>query len=82
MCVNESISQEGYVRFGKYVRNRREELGLTQNEVAEYIGTTQVYLTYLESGRKSSPVDVVVAHRLCEILKLNLDDFVKEYLKK
>lgn len=77
MCVN----KDDYVRFGKYVRSRREELGLTQNEVAEYIGTTQVYLTYLESGRKTSPVDLLVASRLCEILKVSLDDFVKEYLK-
>ncbi|MDE5582488.1 MAG: helix-turn-helix transcriptional regulator [Ruminococcus sp.] len=36
--------------FGQKLKNRREELGYTQKELAERVHTTQPYISRLERG--------------------------------
>src|SRR5687768_12737125 len=47
--------------FGGLVRSRREEMGLTQAELAERIGTTAAYVSQIESGRRRWPERYIVA---------------------
>ena len=41
-----------YMTIGSNIRKMREHKGLTQCELAERAGVTQVYISYCESGRK------------------------------
>lgn len=47
--------------FGDCVRTRREELGLTQAEVGERIGTAAAYVSQIESGGTKWPKTYVPA---------------------
>lgn len=40
--------------YGLFIRNRRNELGLSLRQVAEAIGTSAVYLADVERGRRNS----------------------------
>ena len=41
-----------YMTIGSNIRSLRERKGLTQCELAERAGVTQVYISYCENGRK------------------------------
>jgi transcriptional regulator with XRE-family HTH domain len=41
-------------KFGRSLKKLRNELGLTQNELAEMMGWTEKHLSHVENGRKLS----------------------------
>jgi transcriptional regulator with XRE-family HTH domain len=59
-------------RFGDAVRSRREELGLTQEELAEKAGIHRTYLSDVERGTRN--VSLVNVERLAEALSLSLPE--------
>ena len=46
--------------FGRVIRERRRQLDLTQEEVAQRIKTTGPYITHLETGKRHPSSKVVV----------------------
>lgn len=46
--------------FGDKIRELRQELGLTQWQIASRTGVSNTYISALESGRKSAPPHVIV----------------------
>lgn len=56
--------------LGKIIRARRKELGLTQTELAERVGTRQQVIAHIERGVVKR---TVYAAEICKVLKLNLD---------
>ena len=46
--------------FGKKLRQMRQELGLTQWQVADRTGVSNTYISALESGRKPAPPHAIV----------------------
>ena len=50
------------------IREKREELGLSQKELAEKSGITQSFLCDIEQGR--SKPSIVVAIKLAKVLKV------------
>lgn len=73
-----TIFEECNVEFGKMIRNRREELGLTQIELSEKVGIPQSLLSYIE--RAERPVDLQVAMPICRVLGLTLGEFEEKFL--
>ena len=65
--------------FGKFIREKREQLDMYQSQVAAEVGITQVYYSHIERGLRN--VDLVLAMKICQALKLNLNDYIKEYMK-
>ena len=57
--------------FGNYIRTRRIELGLTQNEVAKGLGVAQNFVTYLEKGQRKPTNETI--KKLARILSLPTD---------
>lgn len=57
--------------FGKYIRNRRLELRLTQLEVAKKADVAQNFIAYLENGQRKPSTEMV--RKLSEILQLPSD---------
>lgn len=59
--------------LGRIIKERRKELGLTQEELAEKTGTSQPYISELEKGKKDNPT-VATLTKLAEVLKINLEE--------
>ena len=58
--------------FAKKIRDLRQKLGLTQQQVAQDTGVTNTYISALESGRKPAPPHVIVT-ALAACLKVSED---------
>lgn len=50
------------------IRERREQLGISQKELAERCGITQSFLCDIEQGRNKPSIDVAV--KIADVLKL------------
>ena len=50
------------------IREKREELGLSQKELAEKSGITQSFLCDIEQGRSKTSIDVAI--KLAKVLKV------------
>ena len=50
------------------IRKKREELGLSQKELAEKSGITQSFLCDIEQGRSKPSIDVAI--KLAKVLKV------------
>ena len=52
------------------IKERREQLGISQKELAEKVGISQSFLCYIEQGRSKPSIDTAL-----KIAKaLNIDD--------
>lgn len=71
-------NSECLIGFGRFVRAGRENKGISQQEVADHIGISQVYYSQIERGIRNT--DLVMALKICQELKLNLNEYIKEYL--
>ena len=71
---------ECLVGFGKFVREKREKTNLYQTDMAKQLGITQAYYSNIERGTRN--VDLVLALKICQILNLDLNDFIQTYLEK
>ena len=60
--------------FGEYIKQGRERQHLYQSQVAELLGVTQQYYSHIEKGTRN--VDFVLALKICQVLKINLNDFI------
>lgn len=50
------------------IRDKREELGLSQKELAEKSGITQSFLCDIEQGRSKPSIDVAI--KIAKVLKV------------
>ena len=71
---SESLSRE----FGAFIGRVRKEKGITQEEMATFLGITQSYYSYIERGERN--VDFFMALKICKVLRVSVNTFIKEYL--
>ena len=64
--------------FGEFIREQRERKELSQAEVAQMVGMHQTYYGKIELARRE--VDFVDALKICQVLNLDLSDFIKKYM--
>ena len=62
-------------RFGDAVRSRREELGLTQEELAAEVGIHRTYLSDVERGSRN--LCLLNIERFADALDLSLPDLFR-----
>lgn len=72
----------GAQTFGSFMRQKREEKGITVRGLAAMLGITPAYISDLEKGnraapRRSSPKDLL--ERICQILMTTDEDRHKYY---
>ena len=67
-----------HAEFGQYIKTARKERKLTQTDVAEALGVSRVYVSYIERGQRE--VDLADALRICEVLGVDIRDFVSRYM--
>ena len=62
------------IKIGKFIANRRRELGLTQVQLAEKLNITDRAISKWETG-KSLP-DVAIMLELCDILEISIKELL------
>lgn len=58
----------------KRIRKYRHETGLTQEDLAEKVGVSRVYIGYVEQGRNTPTLDVL--GKIARALKVKVSDLV------
>lgn len=64
------------MKLGTIIRNRRDELGLTQEKVAELAGISKPYLSNIETGRVRNPPTDAVLESLESVLQFEPSDLL------
>ena len=72
--MDKSIYSKEYAAFLMCLRETRKSAGITQQQMAEMLGTTQSVISKLERGERR--VDVVELRQSCKIMGISLIDFV------
>jgi transcriptional regulator with XRE-family HTH domain len=67
------------VAFGQTLRLYRERAGLTQESLADRIGSVRSYIRFLEYGQKMPTINTF--HLLCAALNVDPHEFMSEYLR-
>ena len=73
-------NSECLISFGKFIRDGRKKKDMYQSEVAQLVGISQPYYSMIENGATERNVDLVLAMKLCKVLGLNFNDFIKQYM--
>lgn len=71
-------NDECLTSFGEFIKNAREMRGFTQGEMAALLNIKQPYYSKLENGKRN--IDLVLAIKICQELKINMKDFIEKYL--
>jgi transcriptional regulator with XRE-family HTH domain len=64
------------MNLGNYIKSRRQNIGLTQKELAKLVGVTDVTISRWESGQREPIWSDFV--KLCEVLSMELSWFIGE----
>lgn len=72
--MHKDPTAELYAEFGRIVRHRRAELGMSQAEVAERIELTRASISNLEAGRQRPQLHQVYV--LARILETTVNDLL------
>ncbi len=62
------------MRFNVILKKKREEMGMTQADLAQRIGTTQQNVNSYETGYKVPPLRVVVA--AADVFRCSTDEMI------
>lgn len=57
-------------KYREVIRNKREQLGWSQYQLAKVAGITQSFMNEIESGKKSPSIEVFF--RICEALQIKV----------
>lgn len=79
---SECTHTHGYMRsnaklprvISKKIKKRRGELDITQEELAEKVGVSRVYIGYVEQGRNTPSLEIL--EKIAKALKVKLSDLV------
>lgn len=72
-CIMHKVrSEEVMIRFGKNVQKFRQMKGITQEQLADEAGISQVQIARIESGKLNTSISTVVA--IANALKINEGD--------
>lgn len=75
--MEKSIYSDEYKQFIKLLRTVRERSGLTQQEVAGRLKSTQTFVSKCERGERR--LDVVELRVWCSALGITLNEFLVEF---
>ena len=62
------------MQLGSYIKSRRKNLGMTQKQLSEKVGVTDVTISRYENGEREPSFTEFI--KLCDVLSLNLNDFI------
>ena len=78
--MQKSISSKAYSVFLDHLRETREKLGITQEDLAEKLGESQSFVSKCERGERR--LDIVEVRQFCLAMNISLDKFIRGFEKK
>lgn len=54
--------------YKKLIRDKREEKGMSQNQLAKMLGISQPYMNQIESGARNPTLPLLI--KICDILEI------------
>lgn len=60
----------------EWLKEKRQEQGLTGREMAERLGITEPYYWLIESGQRKQKMDVGLVVELARILHMSIDNII------
>jgi DNA-binding XRE family transcriptional regulator len=73
-------NSECQISFGQFIKEGRKRKDMLQTEVAQLVGIPQSYYSVIEGGAKGRNIDLVLAMKICLVLGLDFNDFLKRYM--
>jgi len=73
--MSKTIYSKEHKSIVKQLKKAREDAGLSQEEVAKVLNTTQSYVSKLESGQRK--IDIVQLKKFTKIYKKDISFFLK-----
>jgi transcriptional regulator with XRE-family HTH domain len=61
------------VKFGHRIQKRRQELGITQEELADRLDLSRTHMGHIEQGRRSPSLEVL--NKIAKALRTSPKDF-------
>ena len=61
------------MRFGEYLKNKRKQKSVTQEDLARYLNVSSVFIHQLETGKVDAP-SFDRCQQLAEILQIRIDE--------
>lgn len=58
----------------EWLKNLRQERGMTQQQVADKMGLSTSYYSFIESGERQKKMDIVVVAKLAQIFDLSIQE--------
>lgn len=60
--------------ISKRIKKRRNDLGMTQEDLAEKVGVSRVYIGYVEQSRNTPSLEIL--EKIAKALKVKLSELV------
>lgn len=71
------MKREILIKFGKKVREERDKLGLSQEELAARAGVHRTYIGMIERAEKNITLENI--QKVCKALNLKIGDFFVDF---
>jgi len=75
MAIRRSLHSREYAQFLTVLKRVREDVGMTQGDLAAKIGQTQTYISKCERGQRR--VDIIELRAFCKALGIDIDRFLR-----
>lgn len=59
----------------KRIKKYRSDIGMTQEDLAEKVGVSRVYIGYVEQGRNSPSLEIL--EKIAKSLKVKISDLIE-----
>lgn len=73
MNTKNKISKKDY-KFGRFLQKVRQSKDITQEELAEKIGTSQTWIAYIETGRNKPNLEML--EKIAKTLGVKTKDLI------
>jgi len=73
ICRSETAASQ----IAKLIKDRRRDLGMTQDELAKKVGITRLSIVSIEAGRSNSRISTIVG--ILNVLRVTLEAREKSY---
>ncbi len=61
----------------EWLKEQREKKGLTMKEMAEKLGISEGYYSYIEAGERQKKMDITLVTKLADIFRLKIQQIVE-----
>lgn len=65
-----------------WLKDKRQELGLTMKEIAEKLDISESYFCAIENGERQKKMDIVLVSGLSAILGISVADIIKHEMEE